>query len=92
MSLEHTQLLDNEPFDNYIIKREYLEIYHQQGANLNNGDQNIELIFGENNNYHQIGNAYLEIDIPVQDTAGDLNNASNISLINNALRFLLQRS
>ena len=56
MSLEDFQLLDNEPFDNSIIKRDFTEIYHQQAAQLNQSDQNIEFIFGENNNYHQIGN------------------------------------
>ena len=65
MSLEDFQLLDNEPFDNSIIKRDFLKIYHQ-GAQLNQSDQNIEFIFGENNNYHQVGNSYLEFDITVR--------------------------
>ena len=85
MSLEVFQLLDNGPFDNSIVKREYLKMYHQQGANLNDPDQNLEFIFGENNNYHQIGNAYLEFDITVRDTAGAFTNASNKRLIINAL-------
>ena len=66
MSLEDFQLRDNEPIDNRIKKRDYLRIYHQQGAQLNQSDQNIEFIFGENNNYHQIGNGYLEFDITVR--------------------------
>ena len=33
---------------------------------MNQSDQNIEFIFGENNNYHQIGNAYLEFNITVR--------------------------
>ena len=41
-------------------------MYYQQGAQSNQSDQNIENIFGENNNYHQIGNAYLEFDITVR--------------------------
>ena len=57
MSLEKFQLLDNEAFDNSIAKRDYLNIYHQQGAQFNDPDQNIEFIFGENNNFHQIGNS-----------------------------------
>ena len=56
MSFEDFQLLDNEPFDISIFKRDFIEIYHQQGAQLNQSDQNIEFIFGENNNFHQIGN------------------------------------
>ena len=39
--------------------------YHRQGANLDNFDQNIEFIFGENNNYQQIGNAYFQYGITV---------------------------
>ena len=50
MNLEDFQLLDNEPFDNSNIKREYLKVYHQQGALLNQSVQNIDFIFGENNN------------------------------------------
>ena len=61
MSLEDFQLLYNEQFDNSIVKRDYLRVYHQQGANINGSDQQIEIIFGENNNYHHIGNAYLRI-------------------------------
>ena len=38
MSLEDFQLIDNEPIDNSIIKRDYLKIYHQQGALLNDPD------------------------------------------------------
>ena len=66
MSLEDFQLLDNEPLDNSIIKRDFTKIYHRQGDQLNQSDQNIEFIFGENNNYHQIGNAYLELNITVR--------------------------
>ena len=61
-----------------------MKVYYQQGANLNDSNQNVELIFGENNNYHQIGNAYLEFDITVRDTAGNLINASVNRLKNNA--------
>ena len=43
MSLEDFQLLDNEPFDNSIIERDFLKIYNQQGAQLNQSDQNIDL-------------------------------------------------
>ena len=87
MSLEYFQLLDNEPIDNSIIKRDYTKIYHQQGANLNDHNQNVEFIFGENNNYHQIGNAYLEFDITVRNTVGDFTNASVLRLVNNAFAY-----
>ena len=66
MSLEDFQLLDSEPFDNSIFKRVFTTIYHQQGTQLNQSDQNIEFVFGENDNYHQIGIAYLEFNITVR--------------------------
>ena len=72
MIFEDVQLLDNESIDNHTMKRDYIKIYHQQGAQLNDPDQNIEYIFGENNNYHQIGNSYLQLDITVPDPIAGL--------------------
>ena len=70
MSLEDFQILDNEPFDNSIKERDFLKVCHQQGAQLNQSDQNVEFIFGENNNYHQIGNGFLEFDTTVRKNDG----------------------
>ena len=64
-SLEDFQLLDNEPFDN-STKKGLLKVYHRQGAQINQESQNIEFIVGENNNYHRIGNGYLEFDKTVR--------------------------
>ena len=93
MSIESFQLLDNETFDNSIIKRDFLKIYHQQGAQLNQSDQNIEFIFGENNNYHQVGNSYLEIDITVR-REDDANFTINIRirLTNNAFAYCFKEA
>ena len=93
MSLEDFQLLDNEPFDISIIKRDFLKIYHQQGAQLNQSDQNIEFIFGENNNYHQVGNSYLKFDITVrrEDNANFTNNSA-IRLTNNAFAYCFKEA
>ena len=66
MSLEDFQLFYNESLDNSIIRRDFTKIYHRQGDQLNQSDQNIEFIFGEDNNYHQISNAYLEFNITVR--------------------------
>ena len=91
MSLEDFQLSDIEPFDISIVKRDYLKIYHEQGANLKDPDQNEEFVFAGTNNYHQIGNAYLEFDKSVRDTAGVFTDASNIRLINNALAYCVKK-
>ena len=60
MSLEDFPLTDKEPIVHSIIKSDYSKLYHQQGALLNDPDQNVEFIFGENNTYHQVGNCHLE--------------------------------
>ena len=88
MSLEDFQILDNEPFDNIIKKRDYTKICHQQGAQLNQSDQNIEFSFSENKNYHQIGKGYLEINITVRknDTT-TFHYEDSICLVNNGYAF-----
>ena len=92
MSLEDFKLIDNEPIDNSIVKRDFTKVYHQSGANLNDSNQNVEFIFGENNNYHQIGNAYLEFDITLRKIVANpadqiFENATQIRLINNAFAY-----
>ena len=42
MSLEGFQLLDIEPSDNRIIKRDFTKTYHRQGGQLNQSDQKRE--------------------------------------------------
>ena len=88
MSLEDFQLLDNEPLDNSIIKRDFTKTYHRQGDQLNQSDQIIKFIFGENNNYHHIGNAFLEFKATVRknDTT-NFHNDDPIRLVNNAFAF-----
>ena len=88
MSLEDFQILDNEPFDYSIIKRDFTKLYHQQGAQLNQSDQIIEFPSGENNNYHQIGNGYLEFIITVrQNDTTNFHIEDPIRLVNNGYAF-----
>ena len=93
MSSEDFQLLDNEPFDNRIIKRDFTKIYHQQGAQLNQSDQNIEFIFSENNKYYQIGNGYLEINktVRINDTTY-FHIEDPIPLVNNGYAFCYKKA
>ena len=93
MSLEDFQILDNEPFDNSIIRRDFTKVYHQQGAQLNQPDQNIEFISGGNNNYIRIGNAYLEFDITVLKADGtNFHREDPICLINNGFAFCFKEA
>ena len=88
MSLEDFQLLDNEPLDNSNIKRDFTKIYHRQRDQLNLSDQNIEVIFGETNFYHQIGNAYLEFNTTVRkNDTSNFHNDDPVRLVNNAFCF-----
>ena len=85
--------MDNEPLDKSIIKRDFTKTYHRQGDQLNQSDQNIEFIFGENNIYHQIGNAYLEFNITVRknDTT-NFHNDDPIRLVNKAFAFCFKEA
>ena len=92
MSLEDFQLIDDIQIDDSIVKRDYTKVYHQSGAKLNDSNQNVEFIFGENNNYYQIGKAHLEFDITIRKVvAPPLNpvliNTDQIRLINNAFAY-----
>ena len=88
MSLEDFQLVDNEPFDKNIIKRYFLKVYHQQRAQLNQSHQNIHFVFGENNNYHHIGNVFLEFDFTVRKSdSTNFHNEDRIRLGNNGFAF-----
>ena len=60
---------------------------------MNQSDQNIEFIFGENNNYHQIGIAYLEFNITVRkndDT--NLHYDDTVRLVNNGYAFCFKEA
>ena len=67
MSLNYFQLLDNEPIDNSIPKRDFLKVYHQQRVQLNHSDHTFDFIFGGKNNYYQIVNGFLDFDITVRE-------------------------
>ena len=88
MSLEDFRLLDNEPLDNSKIKRDFTKTYHRQGDQLNQWDQKIDFIFDESNNYHQIGNAYVEFNITVRKNDDTIfHNDDPIRLVINGLTF-----
>ena len=93
MSLEDFQILDKEPIDNSIIRRDFTTIYYQQGAQTNQSDQNIELILGENINYHQVGNGYLEFNITVRkNDSTNFHREGRIRLVNNGYAFCFKEA
>ena len=75
-----------------------MNIYHQQAALLNDPDQNVEFIFGGNNNYHQLGNFHLGFDVRVREAGCNNFNFTNdpatnevIKLVNNAFAYCLRK-
>ena len=85
--------MDNEPIGNSIIKRDFTKLCRRQGDQLNQSDQNIEYIFGENNNYHQIGITYLEFIIKVRknDTT-NFHYDDPIRLVNNGFAYCFKEA
>ena len=89
MSLEDLQLIDKGIRDNSFIMRDFLKIYHQQAANINDSDQNVKFIFGVPNNYHHVGDADLQYEmtreknVAVAANRALVDGSSNI-LVNNA--------
>ena len=93
MSLEDCQLLVNELFDNSILKRHFHKLYHQQSAQLNQSDQNVKFIFGENNIFYQIRNAYLQFAITVRKNDGtNFHYEDPIRLIKNGFALFFQEA
>ena len=91
MSAEAFQLIDDSKIDDSIIKRDFIKIYHQHGAEVNNENQSVKFYFGANPIYIQIGNAYLEIDIEVRKAdRANFTNADNMRLVNNGLAYVFQ--
>ena len=48
-----------------------MNLYLQQGEQLNNSDQNIEFILRGNNNYQQIRKAYIQHEWSIGNLAAD---------------------
>ena len=93
MSLVNFQFLYNEPIDNFIMERDHSKMYHQQGAQLNQSDRNIEFIFGENKKYDQIGNGYLEFDVTVRKKVKTIFHFDDpIRLVNNGFAFCFKQA
>ena len=60
---------------------------------MNNPDQNIDFFWGENNNYHQVGNSYLQYNITVRN--GDdcnFDDANVTRLVNNAFAYTFKHA
>ena len=90
MSTEDFQLIDTEKIDDSCIKRDFIKIYHQSGANVVAENSQIKLYSGENQFFTQVCNGYLEFDIRVR-RANDNNfaDADIIRLVNDAFAYTI---
>ena len=93
MNAEDFQLKGNEKTDDSIIKRDFLKLYHQSGANVDAENSQLEFYFGENHNFFQVDNGYLEFDIRVRRVDGDpftiAPRLDTIRLVNNAFAYTI---
>ena len=94
MSAEDFQLIDTETIDDSIIKRDFVKIYHQSGATVDAENSQIKFYFGENQNFNQVANGYLEFDIIVRRADGNpfiivAPGNDIIRLVNNAFAYTI---
>ena len=95
MSAEDFQLIDDSKIDDSIIKRDFIKIYHQSGANVDAENSQIKFYFGENHNFIQVGNGYLEFDVRVRRADGNAfaiglaPGGDFIRLVNNAFAYTI---
>ena len=60
--------------DTLISKRDFAKIYHQENAQFNETEKFDDFNRGENNNYYQIGNSYLQFDIELKKDGSNFEN------------------
>ena len=93
MSVEDFQLIDIEKIDDSNIKRDFIKIYHQSGANVDVENSQIKIYFGENHKFIQVENGYLEIDIRITRNDGIpftvAPRLDTIRLVNNAFAYTI---
>ena len=87
-------MIDDEKIDDSIIKRDFIKIYHQSGANVDAENSQIKFYFGENHNFIQVGNGYLEFDIRIRRDDGNpftivAPGKDIIRLVNNAFAYTI---
>ena len=90
MSAEDFQQIDTEKIDDSIIKRDFIKIHHQSGANVGVEKSQIKFYFGGNHNFVQVGNGYLEFDLRVRlDNDNNFADGNLIRLVNNTFAYTI---
>ena len=73
------------------MKRGFLKIYHQHGPQVDDENHNIIFFFGENLNFIQIGNSYIEFEILVKKADRTIfTDTEEIRLVSIALAYVFQ--
>ena len=94
MSVEHFHIIGDTAIDNSILKREYIMIYHQHGAQTNNTDQNNDIFYTETKNCQQIGNVYLQYDLTLKKVVDffAFDFSDEIRLVNNDFAYTFEEA
>ena len=86
-------MIDDSKIDGSIIKRDFVKIYHQHGAEVNVENQNIKFYFRENLNFIQRSSGYLKIDPEAKKTdIASFTKADQFRLVNFGLAYILQEA
>ena len=80
MRSEDFQLIDGTEIEDSFLEIDFSEIHHQQSDNLIDSDKNIDFLFGENNIYYQIGEAFLQFELLLKIKGGQIEDF-NIDII-----------
>ena len=94
MSAEDFQIIDETLYDILILKRDFSEIYHQRGVNLNDSGKKIEFCFRENSNSYQIGILYPKFELKLRKSNSHFDDeiTDMIILVNNASAHLFKEA
>ena len=72
--------------DDSIVKRVFMKIYHQSGVKVDNENSNIKFFSGDNHNFVQVGDGYLEFDIKIRKA--DNSNFTIVAHGNDVIRLI----
>ena len=72
MSAENFHIIDETVFGNWITKRDFSKIYHQERVILNDLGKIVDFTFVETSSSYHIVNAYLQFCLTLQKNGGRL--------------------
>ena len=91
MSAQDFQLIDTEKIEVSFIKRDFIKVYHQSGANVDAEKSQTKVYIGENQNCFKAGDGYLEFHKRIRlVNDSKFVDGNVIRLVNNAFAYTIQ--